>query len=79
MQSPRKSADDEVEDMKVKVEAPPTHGQMLQEQVNEASKKVLILEQALPRSCTCSQERMRVSCAAVLHGLLKAASNKCGK
>ena len=36
--------------MKVKVEAPPTHGQMLQEQVNEASKKVLILEQALPEA-----------------------------
>ena len=65
--------------MKVKVEAPPTHGQILQEQVNEASKKVLILEQAYPRSGTCSQERMTVPCAAVLHGLLKAASNKCGK
>jgi hypothetical protein len=65
--------------MKVKVEAPPTHGQILQEQVNEASKKVLILEQAYPRSGTCSQERMTVFCAAVLHGLLKAASNKCGK
>jgi len=65
--------------MKVKVEAPPTHGQILQEQVNEASKKVLILEQAYPRSGTCSQEHMTVFCAAVLHGLLKAASNKCGK
>ena len=42
---PSKSADDEVE-------ASPTHGQMLQEHVNEASKRVLILEEALLRSCT---------------------------
>ena len=51
---PDEPADARVAETKVQVDATTTHAQILQEEMNEAIKRVRIIEQAFLRQCVCS-------------------------